>query len=102
MQARTLWEDAFLTTSADLAHVRDRPAPAQGAAVSRWSRLSARQQALLAAVLVVVLCALVVPPFLFLVQASVTIAGPTQDAATFGLGNFEAVIRNRHFITTSI
>lgn len=95
-------EDAFLTTSADLAHVRDMAAPAGQAGVSRWSRLTARQQALLAIVLIVVLCALVVPPFVFLLQASVTIAGPTQDTATFGLGNFEAVIRSRHFIATSI
>src|SRR5262249_52389954 len=94
-------EDAFLTTSADLAHVRDLAAPGQARA-TRWSRLSARQQMLLAAVLIVILCALVVPPFLFLLQASLTIAGPTQDTATFGLGNFDAVVSNRHFLTTSI
>jgi iron(III) transport system permease protein len=89
-----------LTTSADLAHVRDLAAP--GVSASRWSRLSARQQALLAGVLIVILCALVVPPFLFLLQASFTIAGPTYDSATFGLGNFDAVVRNRHFLATSI
>jgi iron(III) transport system permease protein len=90
-----------LTTSADLAHVRDMAVPAQAAA-TRWSRFSTRQQALLAAFLIVVLCALVVPPFLFLLQASVTIAGPTYDTATFGFGNFDAVVRNRHFLATSI
>jgi len=98
---KNLLEEAFLSTSAELAHVRDIAAPGQPAG-TRWSRLSARQQALLAALLIVILCALVVPPFLFLIQASVTIAGPTYDTATFGLGNFEAVIRNRHFLVTSI
>ncbi len=98
---KNLLEEAFLSTSAELAHVRDIAAPGQPAG-TRWSRLSARQQALLAALLIGILCALVVPPFLFLIQASVTIAGPTYDTATFGLGNFEAVIRNRHFLVTSI
>lgn len=85
--------------SADLAHVRE-----IGAAVPsmRWPRLSARQQVWLAALLIVILCALVLPPFLFLIQGSVTIAGPSHDAAQFGLGNFEAVLRSRHFISTSV
>jgi iron(III) transport system permease protein len=89
-----------LTTSADLAHVRDMAAT--DARTGRWARLSARQQAMLAALLIVILCALVLPPFLFLIQGSLTIAGPTYDSASFGFGNFEAVIRSRHFITTSI
>src|SRR5215831_15220764 len=75
---------------------------ATDARTGRWARFSARQQAVLAALLIVILAALVLPPFLFLIQGSLTIAGPVNDAAQFGLGNFEAVIRNRHFITTSI
>src|SRR5262249_15590135 len=75
---------------------------ATDARTGRWARLSARQQAVLAILLIVILAALVLPPFLFLIQGSLTIAGPVNDAAQFGLGNFEAVIRNRHFVTTSI
>jgi iron(III) transport system permease protein len=89
-----------LTTSADLAHVRD--IAATDARTGRWSRLSARQQAWLAGVLIVILCALVLPPFLFLLQGSITIAGPTYDSATFGLGNFQAVLQGRHFLQTSV
>ncbi len=75
---------------------------ATDARTGRWARLSARQQAVLATLLIVILAALVLPPFLFLIQGSFTIAGPTYDSVSFGLGNFEAVIRNRHFVTTSI
>ena len=89
-----------MTTSADLAHVRD--IAATDARTGRWARLSARQQAMLATLLIVILGALVLPPFLFLIQGSVTVAGPTYDSASFGLGNFEAVIRSRHFVATSI
>jgi iron(III) transport system permease protein len=89
-----------LTTSADLAHVRH--IAATDARTGRWSRLSARQQMILATLLIVILCALVLPPFLFLIQGSLTIAGPTYDTGEIGLGNFEAVIRSRHFLTTSV
>jgi iron(III) transport system permease protein len=89
-----------LATSADLAHVQG--IAATDARAGRWARLSARQQAILAVLLIVILCALVLPPFLFLIQGSLTIAGPTQDAGEIGLGNFEAVIRSRHFVATSI
>src|SRR5262249_11628015 len=75
---------------------------ATDARTGRWARLSARQQAVLATLLIVILAALVLPPFLFLIQGSLTIAGPVQDAAQYGLGNFESVISNRHFVTTSI
>ena len=75
---------------------------ATDARTGRWSRLSARQQVILATLLIVILCALVVPPFLFLIQGSLTIAGPTHDAGEIGLGNFEAVIRSRHFLSTSV
>ena len=49
-----------------------------------------------------ILLALVVPPFLFLVQGSFTIAGPTPSTSTWGLGNFEAVLKGRHIVTTTI
>jgi iron(III) transport system permease protein len=92
-----------VTTSADLAHVRDLAATAQpAAAATRWSWVSTRQTAWLAAILVVILAALVVPPFVFLLQGSVTIAGPTMNTSQWGLGNFEAVLSSRHFLSTSI
>lgn len=75
---------------------------ATDARTGRWPRLSARQQMILATLLIVILCALVLPPFLFLIQGSLTIAGPTHDAGEIGLGNFEAVIRSRHFLSTSV
>ena len=43
-----------------------------------------------------------VPPFLFLIQGSFTIAGPTPSTSTWGLGNFEAVLKGRHIVTTTI
>ena len=49
-----------------------------------------------------ILLALVVPPFLFLIQGSFTIAGPTPSTSTWGLGNFEAVLKGRHIVTTTI
>jgi iron(III) transport system permease protein len=68
----------------------------------RWSRLSARQSAIMAVLLIAILCALVVPPFLFLLQGSVTIAGPTPDESQWGLGNFTSVLGGRHIVATSI
>jgi iron(III) transport system permease protein len=93
-----------VASSADLAHVGGITAPADRPAdtVGRWSRFSGRQTAWLAAFLIVILSALVVPPFLFLLQGSVTIAGPTMNTSEWGFGNFEAVLRSRHFITTSV
>ena len=90
-----------MTTSADVAHVRDVAATGVPL-VATQRRATARQTAWLAAVLIVILAALVVPPFLFLLQGSVTIAGSTPSAWEWGLGNFETVIRNRHFIETSV
>jgi iron(III) transport system permease protein len=87
-----------VTTSADLAHVQD--VGAEGETLKSRRRL--RQNAWLAAILIIILAALVVPPFLFLLQGSVTIAGSTPSTSTWGLGNFESVIRNRHFIETSV
>jgi iron(III) transport system permease protein len=91
-----------VTTSAELAHVRDIASAGQAAEATRWSRFSARQTTWLAAVLIVILAALVVPPFVFLLQGSVSVAGPTMNTWEWGFGNFEAVVRNRHFLETSV
>jgi iron(III) transport system permease protein len=89
-----------VTTSADIARLDGIGAAA--AAASRRSFLSARQTALISALLILILLALVVPPFLFLVQGSLTVAGPTPSTSTFGLDNFDAVLRGRHIVTTTI
>src|ERR1051325_5990110 len=87
------WEEPVVTTSADVAH---HVAAAQPA-TARWSRFSAHQPAGLAAGLIIVLCALVVPPFLFLIQGSVTVTGSSQGDWRWGLENFGSVLRSRHF-----
>ena len=63
-----------------------------------WSRLAAYQTLLLAAVLIVVLAALVLPPFVFLLKASVVDA---QRGDEWSLANFEAVLGSRRFLVTS-
>jgi iron(III) transport system permease protein len=63
-----------------------------------WSRLAAYQTLLLAAVLIVVLAALVLPPFVFLLKASVVDA---QRGSEWSLANFEAVLGSRRFLVTS-
>jgi iron(III) transport system permease protein len=88
-----------LSTSADLAHVRDVAAGSSATLRAHWA---ARQTAWLAAALIVVFAALVLPPFLLLVQGSLSITGASPNEAQWGLGNFEAVIKNRHFVETSI
>jgi iron(III) transport system permease protein len=88
-----------VSTSADVAHIE--PA-AIAAAAPRTSGLAAWQSAILAGVLIVILLALVIPPFVFLVQGSFTIAGPTPSSSSWGLGNFEAVLKGRHIVTTTI
>jgi iron(III) transport system permease protein len=90
-----------LTTSADLVQVRD-VAVARQPVLARWSRLSARQTAWVAAGLIIVLCALVVPPFLFLLQGSVSVAGPDPNVTEWGLDNFTAVLGGRRFVSTSL
>jgi iron(III) transport system permease protein len=75
---------------------------AAGSVTAGHSPWSGRQTALLSALLIVVFLALVVPPFLFLVQGSFTVAGSTPSASAWGLGNFEAVLRGRHIVTTTI
>jgi iron(III) transport system permease protein len=63
-----------------------------------WSRLAAYQTVLLAAVLIVLLAALVLPPFVFLLKASVVDA---QRGGEWSLANFEAVLGSRRFLVTS-
>ena len=63
-----------------------------------WSRLAAYQTLLVAAVLIVVLAALVLPPFVFLLKASVVDA---QRGGEWSLANFEAVLGSRRFLVTS-
>jgi len=63
-----------------------------------WSRLAAYQTLLLAAVLIVVLAALVLPPFVFLLKASVV---DVQRGGEWSLANFEAVLGSRRFLVTS-
>jgi iron(III) transport system permease protein len=65
------------------------------------SRLSALQMPLLAAVLIVVLAALVLPPFVFLLKASVAV-GDQQSGARWGLDHFAAVLGSRRFIASSV
>ncbi len=89
-----------MTTSADIARLDG--VSAASTAAPRRSFLSARQTAIISAVLIVILLALVVPPFLFLIQGSLTVAGPTHSTSTWGLANFEAVLRGRHIVTTTI
>jgi iron(III) transport system permease protein len=72
--------------------------PRDPAIATLWSRLAAYQTLLLAAVLIVVLAALVLPPFLFLLKASVVDA---QRGGEWSLANFEAVLGSRRFLVTS-
>ena len=89
-----------MTTSADVARIETGAAIA--AATPRTSKLAAWQTAILTGLLIVILLALVIPPFVFLVQGSFTIAGPTPSSWTWGLGNFETVLKGRHIVTTTI
>ena len=84
----------------DVARITTTEATAKSASARHW--LSARQTAIIAVLLIVILLALVVPPFLFLIQGSLTIAGPTPSSWAWGLGNFETVLRGRHIVTTTI
>jgi iron(III) transport system permease protein len=90
-----------VTSSADLA--RDvgsaetgRGRASTGPNVLR-ARLSAWQTPVLAALLLVVLAALVLPPFVFLLQASVA-----DPQGGWSLANFDTVMGSRRFITTSV
>jgi iron(III) transport system permease protein len=67
-----------------------------------WSRASARQTSWIAGLLIVVLGALVVPPLIFLLQGSVIIAGPANEATRWGLENFQNVLGGRRFVATTL
>ena len=86
-----------MTTSADLAHVRDVAAVDRPAA-ARWAWIAARQRTWLAALLIVIFSALVLPPFVLLVQGSLTVGSTGVSDGQWGFGNFEAVLRSRHFV----
>ena len=92
-----------MTTSADLAHdIRsageNRTAlPADSVVTALWARLSAYQTLVLAMLLIVVLAALVLPPFLFLLKASMV----ESRGGEWGLANFEAVLGSRRFLVSS-
>ena len=86
-----------MTTSADLAHVRD-VAAADRPAAARWAWLAARQRTWLSALLIVIFSALVLPPFVLLVQGSLTVGSTGVSDGQWGFGNFEAVLRSRHFV----
>ncbi|MGZ5813456.1 MAG: ABC transporter permease [Xanthobacteraceae bacterium] len=93
-----------MTSSAEVAH-QTRSADRDQAGLSRdptlatlWSRLASYQTLLLAAVLIVVLAALVLPPFVFLLKASVVDA---QRGGEWSLVNFESVLGSRRFLITS-
>jgi iron(III) transport system permease protein len=64
----------------------------------RWSRLRARPTLLIALLLIVVLAALVLPPFAFLLKASVVDA---QRGGEWSLANFSAVLGSRRFLASS-
>jgi iron(III) transport system permease protein len=65
---------------------------------ARWSRLCARPTLLIALLLIVVLAALVLPPFAFLLKASVVDA---QRGGEWSLANFSAVLGSRRFLASS-
>jgi iron(III) transport system permease protein len=63
------------------------------------SRLAARQTLLLTALLIVVLAALVLPPFVFLLEASVV---DSQRGGAWTLAHFEAVVSARRFLASCV
>src|SRR5262245_29420346 len=65
---------------------------------TRWSGLRERQTLLIAAMLTVVLAALVLPPFVFLLNASMVDA---QRGGEYSLANFAGVLGSRRFLESS-
>ena len=72
---------------------------ARSPAATLRSRLGAHQTLALAALLIVILAALVLPPFLFLLKASLA---DVQRGGEWSLANFEGVLGSRRFISTSV
>jgi iron(III) transport system permease protein len=71
----------------------------QSPAATLRSRLGVHQTLALAALLIVILAALVLPPFLFLLKASLA---DVQRGGEWSLANFEGVLGSRRFISTSV
>src|SRR5262245_66371394 len=65
---------------------------------TRWLRLRERQTLLIAAMLTLLLAALVLPPFVFLLNASMVDA---QRGGEYSLANFVAVLGSRRFLESS-
>jgi len=72
--------------------------PADSVVAALWARLSAYQTLVLAMLLIVVLAALVLPPFLFLLKASIV---DSHGSGEWSLANFEAVLESRRFLVSS-
>jgi iron(III) transport system permease protein len=68
----------------------------------RVAASSARQTTWIAVLLTAILAALVVPPLVFLLQGSVTVAGAPSEAARWGFDNFQSVVGGRRFVSTSL
>ena len=66
------------------------------------ARPSARQTRWIAALVIGLLAVLVVPPLVFLLQGSVSVAGAPGEAARYGLDNFQNVIGGRRFVSTTV
>src|SRR5262245_1172785 len=64
----------------------------------RWLRLRARRTLLIAGMLTLLLAALVLPPFVFLLNASMVDA---QRGGEYSLANFVAVLGSRRFLESS-
>ncbi len=103
-----------MTSSADLAHLREiapagrgpSPAvpgwPASATTGSPRSWFAGRQTTWIAGILIVVLCVLVLPPAIYLLQGSFALSGPINAPTQWGFDNFAGVLRGRHFVETSV
>jgi iron(III) transport system permease protein len=54
----------------------------------------------MAALVIIVLAVLVIPPFWFLLEGSFVVAGAPAGSGQLGLGNFTAVLGSRHLLTS--
>ena len=84
-----------MSSSADLAHPLPKPAGAPRGG-------GARQTTWIATLLIAALAALVLPPLIFLLQGSVTVAGAPGEATRWGLENFASVLGGRHFVGSTL
>jgi iron(III) transport system permease protein len=99
--------EELLTASADLARDggpgerHESTLAGVATAPGRRTRATARQTTWMAAILIVALTALVLPPLIFLLQGSVTIGDAPGAVKQFSLDNFRSVLSGRHFVTTT-